>query len=206
MIANASTLAGAYTQPGSRTGLGVIDADLTRRIAGVPRSPSLSSRHLTWERKADPTHTLGAPRRIDAQIRRRSRAQVRPTQAPRRPVTRSTALMNTPRRRGHRCSRLLATPVMDRRACRGGWRRVQQTAIAAASEYKIEVSTTAAIHNAMTSAAPIPLLNLRDGVSTTLDSAGWHTNARGGSPELTGTWSFPGRYRRGSVGLRSRPS
>jgi hypothetical protein len=100
--------------------------------------------------------------------------------------------MNTPRRRGHRCSRLLATPVMDRRACRGGWRRVQQTAIAAASEHKIEVSTTAAIHNAMTSAAPIPLLNLRDGVSTTLDSAGWHTNARGGSPELTGTFgTFP---------------
>ena len=91
---------------------------------------------------------------------------------PRRPVTRSTALMNTPRRRRHRCSRLLATPVMDRRACRAGWRRVQQTAIATASEHKIAASTTAAIHNAMTSAAPIPLLNLRDGVSTTLDSAG----------------------------------
>ena len=51
VIANASTLAGAYNKPGFADRLGVIDADLTRRIAGVPRSPSLSSRHLTWEQK-----------------------------------------------------------------------------------------------------------------------------------------------------------
>ena len=51
VIANASTLGGAYNKPGFVDRLGVIDADLTRRIAGVPRSPSLSSRHLTWEQK-----------------------------------------------------------------------------------------------------------------------------------------------------------
>ena len=51
MIANASTLAGADNKPGFADRLGVIDADLTRRISGVPRSPSLPKRHLTWEQK-----------------------------------------------------------------------------------------------------------------------------------------------------------
>ena len=51
MIANASTLAGADNKPGFADRLGVIDADLTRRIAGVPRSPFLPKRHLTWEQK-----------------------------------------------------------------------------------------------------------------------------------------------------------
>jgi Domain of unknown function (DUF222) len=49
VVANESTLAGVDNKPGYVERLGVIDADLTRRIAGAPRSPFLPKRKLTWE-------------------------------------------------------------------------------------------------------------------------------------------------------------
>lgn len=75
VIAHESTLAGKDDKPGFVERLGVIDADLTRRIAGAPRSPFLPKRPLTWEQQRSKHLRLArraeSMRRFCAEVERR---------------------------------------------------------------------------------------------------------------------------------------